>query len=275
MKIVIADCSAIYTGRGDTFLPRGIRVIMIKRDGTVSIHNDDGIKPLNYMKQAIFQESTTENGDMLWSFDSRKESLSITMYNIVSSNEESLIENDPGLVRDGTEDHLQEWLAKNVQILGDECNFSFREYPTGNGPVDILVLDKSRIPIAVEVKRTAMLSSVDQCRRYVEALKDEAETNTEQQQMRFRELAEANSSNTSEWWESIDFANTIGMIAAVDIRPKTLEHAEKKGIMTFTIPSDWRKSANNDHNDSLGGGAESESASSTGFVSAADSVISD
>lgn len=257
MKIVIADCSAVYTGRGDTFLPRGVRAIMIKRDGTVSIHNDDGIKPLNYMRQAVFEESHTVEGELLWSFDSRKESLSITLYQIISMNESPLIENDPGLVRDGTEDHLQKWLAENAQILGEHCDFSFREYPTGNGPVDILVLGKSRVPVAVEVKRTAMLSSVDQCRRYVEALKDEAENNHDQQQEKFRELLfKSENNHESLLLEQVDFAHTVGMIAAVDIRPKTLEHAEKKGIMTFTIPANWRdtmqSAESNDNADELG-----------------------
>lgn len=216
MRIIIADCSAIYTGRGDTMLARGVRSLIIKRDGSVSIHNDEGNKPLNYMKEASLLKSKNHHGEEVWTFDSRKESLAITMHNIIAEHEYQLIENDPGLVRDGTEDHLQAWLAEHPEVLGERFSLVSREYQTGNGPVDLLVLDENRLPIAVEVKRVATLSAVDQCRRYVDALR-------------------------TKYDHDIDFTKTRGLIAGLDIRPKTLEWATKKHIQTVTLPLDWRE----------------------------------
>lgn len=206
-------------------LARGVRAILLKQDGSVSIHNDKGNKPLNYMKEAVFSESIDENNEAVWTFDSRKESLSITIYKLISSTDQDLIVDDPGLVRDGTEDHLQEWLSHNPQALGKDFSLVQREFPTGNGPVDLLVNNGDNVPIAVEVKRVAMLSSVDQCRRYVEALKEEPD----------------NAREVNELSDSLDFHETIGVIAAVDIRPKTLIHAEKKGIQTIWLPKNWRE----------------------------------
>lgn len=212
MRVVVAECSAIYTGRGDTRLSRGVRAILIKEDGSVSIHNEVGNKPLNYMKCATLSESYTDDA-FVWTFDTRHESLRIELHQIVSDFNVPLIAEDPGLVRDGTENQLQEWLAENVHLLGEGYTLVQREYPTGNGPVDLLVLDEEERPVAVEVKRVAMLGAVDQVRRYVEALK----------------------SNDGDEW-----AETTGMIAALDIRPRTLELAQKRGISTFTIPAYWR-----------------------------------
>lgn len=216
MELIVADCSAIYTGRGDTKLPRGIRSIIIKKDGSVSIHNDEGNKPLNYMKKAHFIKTTNAVGDEVWTFDTRHESLSITIYKILTTVNQNLMENDPGLERDGTENQLQEWLSCHTETLGDGFSLVQREYPTGNGPVDLLVFDSLETPVAVEVKRVAMLGAVDQCRRYVDALRE---------------------NSTDE-----NFKNTYGMIAALDIRPRTIEYAIKRDIKLVVIPESWRDS---------------------------------
>lgn len=218
MKLVIADCSAIYTGRGDTVLPRGVRTIMIKADGSVSIHNDKSNKPLNYMKTANFVEETNDAGESMWIYDSRNESLAITIHEIFMNTDMELMEDDPGLEKDGTEKHLQEWLSNHPEYLGEGFTIAAKEYQTGNGPVDLLALAEDGRPIAVEIKRIAMLGAVDQCRRYLDALR----------------------SSENDESLNLNFFHVGGMIAAVDIRPKTLEWAKKHKIATVIIPSNWR-----------------------------------
>lgn len=220
MKVVIADCSAIYTGRGDTTLARGVRSLIIKEDGSVSIHNEKGNKPLNYMKTANFVETVDLAGNKVWTYDSRKESLAVTIYSLLMSTEMPLIEDDPGLERDGTEDDLQEWLSYHPEVFGEGFNLVRREYPTGKGPVDLLVTDADGIPVAVEVKRVAMLGAVDQCRRYIHSLKDPESEHVE---------------------TDLDFSQSYGILAAVDIRPKTQEWADKHKIRTVTVPAEWKE----------------------------------
>lgn len=222
MKIIFADCSAVYTGRGDSKLARATRAIILKNDGSVSIHNEVGNKPMNYMKNAEHTPTQDSDGNAVWEFDSRRESLKITLYEIFGESEYDLVPNDPGLERDGTEKHLQEWLAKHPEYLGLGYSIVGSEYPTGNGPVDILAIDANGNPVAVEVKRTAMVGAVDQCRRYLDSFKDPS---------------------VDHGPAKLDYSTTQGMIAAVDIRPKTLEWAAKHSIMTVTVPSNWRKIA--------------------------------
>lgn len=210
MRIVAANCSAAYSGRGSTTLGLAVRALIIKADGSVSIHNDASNKPLNYMKCASFTE-THEDGITVWTFDARQESLRIEMHQILSDISFPLVEEDEGLVRDGTEAHLQAWLAEHPETLGEGYTLVQREFPTGNGPVDLLVLDEGGRPVAVEVKRVAMLGTAYQVKRYVDALKE------------------------VEGYEGVR-----GIIAALDIRPKTLELAEKRGIQTVVIPDTWK-----------------------------------
>lgn len=211
MRIIIASCSVIYTGRGDTTLPEAVRAIMIKDDGSISIHNDKSNKPLNYMGKGYVLTETQENGYTKWAFDTRKESLQILLNTIFSDTDHQLDLEDTGLVRDGTENHLQAWLAENPEALGEGFTLVSREYPTGQGPVDLLVLDAEGNPVAVEVKRIAMLGAVDQASRYMEALKDLE-----------------------------GFGNVRGMVAALDIRPNTVKLATKRSIECVTLPSDWQ-----------------------------------
>lgn len=219
MKLVIADCSAVYAGRADSVLPRGVRAVMVKADGSVSVHSDKSNKPLNYMKSANQTDSVNDDGEDVWTFDSRQETLAITLHTIFNVFENDLMEDDPGTTKDGTEKHLQEWLSKHPEVLGKNFRIVAKEYQTGEGPVDLLALDADNKPVAVEVKRVAALGAIDQCRRYIDALK-----------------------NTQKDTElGIDFFHTTALLVAVDIRPKTLAWAIKHNIPTVTVPANWRE----------------------------------
>ena len=50
MRLVIARCQVDYAGRLTAHLPMATRLILVKADGSVSIHADDrAYKPLNWM----------------------------------------------------------------------------------------------------------------------------------------------------------------------------------------------------------------------------------
>lgn len=213
MRIIVANCSAVYTGRGDTKLNPAVRMILIKEDGAISLHCDAGNKPLNYMgKGNVFTETVTEDY-LIWSFDTTKENLTLHLYEVFSDSEHLLDLDEEGLIRDGTESHLQEWLADNPEVMGEGFSLVKREFQTGSGPVDILLQDGDRSYIAVEVKRTAMLGSVSQVKRYVDALEEMPE------------------------FEDCDIR---GIVVALDIRPKTLILAEKRGIECVNVNDAWR-----------------------------------
>jgi endonuclease len=50
MRLIVARCEVSYTGRLSTRLAEGVRLLMIKEDGTVMLWSDGGglsVKPLN------------------------------------------------------------------------------------------------------------------------------------------------------------------------------------------------------------------------------------
>ncbi len=59
MRLIVAKCSAQYSGRLDTYLPEALRLIMVKADGSVLLHADaGGYKPLNWMTPPTVIEET-------------------------------------------------------------------------------------------------------------------------------------------------------------------------------------------------------------------------
>src|SRR6266566_961169 len=50
VRLVIATCSVDYNGRLTAHLPLATRLLLVKADGSISIHADDrAYKPLNWM----------------------------------------------------------------------------------------------------------------------------------------------------------------------------------------------------------------------------------
>ncbi|MDO4909185.1 MAG: endonuclease NucS [Corynebacterium sp.] len=167
MRLVLARCSVDYIGRLDAHLPMADRLLMIKADGSISIHADDrAYKPLNWMTPPC----TITEDEGLWVVENKKgEQLRITIDEIYSETARDLGE-DPGLIKDGVEAHLQELLAEHIETLGEGYTLIRREYPTPIGPVDILCTDEKGETVAVEIKRRGGIDGVEQLTRYVELL---------------------------------------------------------------------------------------------------------
>ena len=50
MRLVVARCEVLYTGRLTATLPEATRLLVLKSDGSVLVHDDTGgYKPLNWM----------------------------------------------------------------------------------------------------------------------------------------------------------------------------------------------------------------------------------
>ena len=167
MRLVIAKCSVDYVGRLTAHLPSATRLLLVKRDGSVSIHADDrAYKPLNWMSPPCFLEEAPG----VWRVTNKGgEQLVISIEEVIHDTTHEL-GLDPGLVKDGVEAHLQELLADHPEVFGDGLTLIRREYPTAIGPIDMLYRDAAGGCVAVEVKRRGDIDGVEQLTRYVELL---------------------------------------------------------------------------------------------------------
>jgi endonuclease len=167
VRLVIARCSVDYVGRLTAHLPSATRLLLLKADGSVSIHADDrAYKPLNWMSPPC----TLKETDGRWTVTNKAgEQLVITIEELLHDSSHELGV-DPGLVKDGVEAHLQELLAASPWTLGSGFTLVRREYPTAIGPVDLLCRDADSRAVAVEIKRRGEIDGVEQLTRYLELL---------------------------------------------------------------------------------------------------------
>ena len=217
MRLVIARCTVDYVGRLTAHLPEAPRLLLVKADGSVSIHADDrAYKPLNWMtppcsltEQPILDESGEDTGELLWIVENSKgEQLRITISEVLSDASHELGQ-DPGLVKDGVETHLQELLAEHFATFGEGWTLIRREYPTAIGPVDLLGRDSGGATVAVEVKRRGNIDGVEQLTRYLEML------------------------NRDEMLSPV-----TGIFAAQEIKPQARTLAEDRGIRCVVVDYD-------------------------------------
>jgi endonuclease len=190
------------------------RLIMIKADGTVLIHADRGsYKPLNWMSPPC--KLTEEPGR--WTVTGKAgETLAITITEVVSDTSVDLGD-DPGLVKDGVESHLQELLAAQLQLLGDGWRLVRREYPTPIGPVDLMCRDEAGRSVAVEIKRRGEIDGVEQLTRYLDLLNRDPL-----------------------------LAPVRGVFAAQEIRPQARVLATDRGIRCVTLHYDAMRGIEDD-----------------------------
>ncbi len=213
---MIAQCTVDYLGRLTAHLPSARRLLLVKADGSVSIHADDrAYKPLNWMSPPC--RLTEDEDGRIWLVENKSgEQLRITIEEIEHDSSHEL-GTDPGLVKDGVEAHLQELLAEHIELLGDGYTLVRREYMTAIGPVDILCRDAEGRSVAVEIKRRGEIDGVEQLTRYLELLNRDPL-----------------------------LAPVAGVFAAQQIKPQARTLAEDRGIRCLTLDYDSMRGMDSD-----------------------------
>ena len=196
--MVIARCSATYSGRLSSTLASGMRLIMVKADGCVAIHADIGAyKPLNWMNAP---NTVTELEDRWVVTNPSGERLEIVLEEVMEDLRVSL-DTERGLTMDGIERELQLLLADHPDHIEHGLTTVTREFRTDIGPVDILCRDGDGRSVAVEIKRIGEIDGVEQLTRYLERMQRDPE-----------------------------LAPVRGILAATTVKPQARVLAESRGI---------------------------------------------
>jgi len=173
VRLIVARCEVEYTGRGTTRLAEGVRLLMVKEDGTVMLWSDGGgqsVKPLNWMSPPT---TITDEGDTLVVTKRQgktEDRLEIRLHEVISDVWHEMGE-AAALEKDGVETHLQELLAERPDQLGEPLRLVRREWPTEVGPVDLMCRDDDDEWVAVEIKRVATIEAVEQLTRYLDFIR--------------------------------------------------------------------------------------------------------
>jgi RecB family endonuclease NucS len=171
VRLIVARCEVVYTGRLNAVLPVSTRLLMLKSDGSVLVHADSGgYKPLNWMTPPTVIE---EDGDLIVvrkRAGRTEDRLEIRLVEVLSDVEHEMGE-AAALEKDGVEHQLQAELAAQPGALEDELTLVRREWPTDIGPVDLMCRDGEGGWVAVEIKRIGTIEAVEQLSRYLEYIR--------------------------------------------------------------------------------------------------------
>jgi RecB family endonuclease NucS len=171
MRLLVARCEVRYTGRLNAVLPEAVRLLILKADGSVLVHDDaGGFKPLNWMTAPT---SVEDAGDTLIVRKPKTDdALEIKLVEILSDVTHDMGES-AALQKDGVERDLQEELAAAPAALGEELTLVKREWATDVGPVDLMCRDEDGEWVAVEIKRIGTIEAVEQLTRYLGFIRED------------------------------------------------------------------------------------------------------
>jgi RecB family endonuclease NucS len=165
-------CEVRYSGRAESYLGVGDRIIIIKTDQTLLIHQPSGSAPINYMKADSSHRFFLENGHLVLKSANlpSKEFLDMKIDRVHFLNCHKL-EDGESIIIQGTEEDMARMLYENPNMIEEGFKPVSQEEQTKYGFIDVLGVDKEGVLTAVECKRyRADLASVTQLRRYVEKL---------------------------------------------------------------------------------------------------------
>jgi RecB family endonuclease NucS len=171
VRLIVARCEVVYTGRLTATLPEALRLIMVKSDGSVMVHADTGgYKPQNWMTPPTVIEEQPGSIVVRKRAGATEDRLEIRVAEVVSD-----VAHDMGeaaaLEKEGVERELQEALASSPGSCGEGLRLVRREWPTDIGPVDLMCRDGDDEYVAVEIKRVATIDAVEQLTRYLERIR--------------------------------------------------------------------------------------------------------
>src|SRR3954449_6784377 len=159
MRLLVARCEVRYTGRLTATLPEAVRLLVLKSDGSVLVHDDSGgYKPLNWMTPPTVVEEAEGAIVVRKRAGKTEDRLEIRIVDVLSDVTHDMGES-AALQKDGVERDLQLELAAAPSALGEELTLVKREWATEVGPVDLMCRDDAGEWVAVEIKRVGTIEA--------------------------------------------------------------------------------------------------------------------
>ena len=172
--VLFGEVEASYTGRASAKVGLAPRIIVIKPDGTLMIHESRREKPIiwNPPGSQLFASSSEDILTLRSIRHSPREYVTINIpevYLVFSA----YVEYTEDFKVIGTEKDIVDAIISNPSMIEEGFKVIEREYETLVGSIDILGEDKQGNIVVVEVKRgEASPEAVHQLKRYVDYMRD-------------------------------------------------------------------------------------------------------
>ena len=171
--IIGANCTVEYNGRAESYLPKGDRLIIIKPDKNLLVHQPTGTTPVNYMKTGTEHNIYYEDKELYLKSKhiASKEEMIIRLHQLHFL-QTRVMQDGEKIVLKGSEKDMSDKIYNKPEMIEYGFKPLSREEHTKYGFIDVFGYDKDNTLVIVECKRyTATLDAVTQLRRYVEKIK--------------------------------------------------------------------------------------------------------
>lgn len=169
--IISANCNIAYSGRAESFLADGDRIIIIKSDKTVLVHQPTGSVPINYMKEGSSFRVSSDGERVELHCTNSREFLTVRMHRVYSHDFLELSDGQK-LQITGSEKDMSQMIYNNPELIEKGFRPLSMEEHTKFGFIDVFGFDVSNTLVVVECKRySADHKAVEQLNRYVKKIK--------------------------------------------------------------------------------------------------------
>ena len=165
------SCEIRYSGRAEAFIPMGERLIIIKSDNVLLIHQPENGNPINYLKSGTELRLEKFEGKLLLRAKSGKDYLDVEIEKVYDAISRKLEDGQKQILQ-GNERDMSDMIKDHPELISKDFIPLSREEHTKFGFIDVFGHDGKGNLVIVECKRyTASLACVTQLRRYVEKIK--------------------------------------------------------------------------------------------------------
>lgn len=168
--LVVGACRIRYKGRAESKLGLGERVILLKGDGTLLVHNPHGVKPVNWQPAGATFGVEADGQDVVLVARRRKPAelvrITFTQVRLLVA---MPLKDEAVFTLSGSEFDLRDLLYAQPHLVEEGFRPWRREKVSERGPMDLYGEDAQKRRLVVELKRTrAGIAEATQLWRYVE-----------------------------------------------------------------------------------------------------------
>jgi RecB family endonuclease NucS len=173
--VLVGSCVVNYFGRASSILPRGERIVILKPDGTVLVHQKEKREPVNWNPPGCRASARAIDGMLqITSVRTRPREVLVISFDSLKMVSRFSLHDDEELYLFGTESQMVEEIVKNPNLIEEGFRPITKELRTEYGMIDLYGVDRRGNVVVIEFKRgRAGLDAVSQLKRYVDELKKE------------------------------------------------------------------------------------------------------
>ncbi|MFX0169222.1 MAG: endonuclease NucS [Candidatus Hodarchaeota archaeon] len=151
---IIGQCHVEYKGRARSILTKGERLVIIKRDGAILVHQESGVEPVNWQPPgATIKLTHKANLLLLQATRSKPREKVHVEFSSLAMVSASLIDDAGEFSMYLTEEEMQRILSAHPELIEPGLRTIRRERPVTPGFIDILAHDANGQLVVIELKR--------------------------------------------------------------------------------------------------------------------------